>query len=87
MDLMKYTKAELAALLRSRNEEVEALRLNAVKLVGTITALRAKHERSFTLPGAPRYWDEFATRKEALDWAKANPMCALKQRPAQRTEA
>lgn len=87
MDLMKHTKAELAELVRTRNTELEALRLALSQAEGTIAALRAKHERPRAQPGETRYWDEFEDHASGLAWAKANPGGCVKQRPAQRAEA
>lgn len=80
MDLMKHTKAELAEIIRQRNDELAAARLALAEAQGTILALRGKANK----PAATvKYWDEFDSRGEALTWAKANPGAALKQRPAQ----
>jgi hypothetical protein len=72
MSLSKLTKAELIALIKERDTEIEKLRLAAA------TA------RPISPPKGPvgsvRYWDEFETRGLALAWAK-EARGVLKQRP------
>lgn len=87
MDLMKHTKAELAEIIRQRNAELEAARLALAEAQGTVNALRSKLTKPSAQPGVTRYWDEFESRGEALTWAKANPLSAVKQRPVQRAES
>lgn len=71
MSLSKLTKVELIALIQERDAEIEKLRL-AVATARPIAAPKA--------PGSTRYWDEFASRKDALVWAK-EARGVLKQRP------
>lgn len=71
MSLSKLTKAELVALIKERDAEIEKLRL-AVAKARPIAAPKG--------PATTRYWDEFETRGLALAWAK-EARGVLKQRP------
>ena len=76
---MAKSKAVLA--LEARLAVAAQVYRDQKKKIADLEAQLAARGAAKVLPkAAPRFWDEFATRGDALAWAKENPGTGIRQR-------